>query len=241
MRKDIAELQGRLADSDFGFVSDGERSLSETIYPKVNEKYPSLCDDSYLCSDTCSGGHSQPEWKHAVRRVLDMLKNSPESRVSKPSKRGVWCFGDAETSNTVEFPEAQTTEYETTTTARNTSSGLRSAVLDAYDGECLVSDVDHPRLLDVAHILPWSEYPEHRQSPENMVLLSKIHHAAFDAHLFTIDEELRIRNNPEFNTESDFLKKTLTEREGKRIETPQSAELAVRNLRKRNQDIGWLS
>jgi hypothetical protein len=241
MRKDVAELQGRLAESDFGFVSDGSCSLNDDIYPNVKDEYPSLCDDEFLCSDTCSGGHEQPEWKHAVRRVLDMLKNDPESRVSKHSDRGVWKFGDTEKADTIEFPRTETTEYEATTTIRNTSSELRSAVIEAYDERCLMSDVDHPRLLDVAHILPWSEYPDHRQSPENVMVLSKIHHAAFDHHLFTIDEDLRIRTNPEFTTESEFLKETLLTREGERVELPQSAELSPENLRKHNQVIDWLS
>ena len=241
MRKDVAELQGRLAESDFDFVSDGNRSLNNDIYPKVKEEYPSLCDDDFLCSDTCSGGHDQPEWKHAVRRVLDMLKNNPESRVNKHSDRGVWMFGDAETAESIEFTQTETTEYETTTTTRNVSSELRSAVIEAYGEHCLVSDVDHPRLLDVAHILPWSEYPEHRQSPENVMVLSKLHHAAFDAHLFTIDEEFRVRTNPELTTESEFLRETLLEREGERIELPRSAEVASENLREYNQDVDWLS
>lgn len=241
MRKDVAELQGRLAESDFGFVSDGNRSLNDDIYPKVKDEYPSLCDDEFLCSDTCSGGHDQPEWKHAVRRVLDMLKNNPESRVNKHSDRGVWKFGDAEAAETIEFPQTETTEYETTTTTRNVSSELRSAVIEAYGERCLMSDVDHPRLLDIAHILPWSEYPDHRQSPENVMVLSKLHHAAFDAHLFTIDEDFRVRSNPEFTTESEFLRKTLLEREGERIELPQSAEVTPENLREHNQGVDWLS
>lgn len=241
MREDVAELQGRLAESDFSFITDGNRSLDDEVYPRVKERYPTLCDDDYLCSDTCSGGHNQPEWKHAVRRVLDMLKNDPESRVDKHSSRGVWSFGDTEGPDTAEFPEAQTTEYETTTTTRNVGSGLRSAVLNAYNGNCLISDIDHPRLLDVAHILPWSEYPEHRQSPENVILLSKLHHAAFDAQLFTIDEEFRIRNSPKFTTDSDFLRETLLEKEGERIEPPQSAELASENLREHNRSVDWLS
>jgi hypothetical protein len=93
MREDVAELQGRLAESDFSFITDGNRSLDDEVYPRVKERYPTLCDDDYLCSDTCSGGHNQPEWKHAVRRVLDMLKNDPESRVDKHSSRGFGLSG----------------------------------------------------------------------------------------------------------------------------------------------------
>jgi putative restriction endonuclease len=241
MRKDVAELQGRLAESEFGFVPDGERSLNGDIYSGTREEYPSLCDDDYLCSDSCSGGHDQPEWKHAVRRVLDMLKNSPESRVNEHDKRGVWRFGDVDSVEVTELPKTQTTEYETTTTTRNLRSGYRRAVLSRYGECCLLSEVDHPRLLDVAHILPWSEHEEQRQNLENIVLLSKIHHAAFDFGLFTIDSDFRVRNKPGFTTESDFLRETLLEREGERIELPASAEINADNLRKHNESLEWYS
>jgi putative restriction endonuclease len=74
-----------------------------------------------------------------------------------------------------------------------------------------------------------------------VILLSKLHHAAFDAQLFTIDEEFRIRNSPKFTTDSDFLRETLLEKEGERIEPPQSAELASENLREHNRSLDWLS
>lgn len=241
MRKDVAELQGRLAESDFDFISEGNRSLNDEVYPEVKDEYPPLCDDDFLCSDTCSGGHDQPEWKHAVRRVLDRLKNNPESRVNEHPERGAWEFGDSGAVEPTEVTRTETTEYETTTTTRSVSPQLRSAVLNAYDESCLLSDVDHPRLLDVAHILPWSEYPDHRQSPENVMVLSKLHHAAFDAHLFTIDEDFQLRSHPEFTTGSEFLRKTLLEREGERIELPRSAEVASENLKEHNQRIDWLS
>ncbi|WP_238717542.1 HNH endonuclease signature motif containing protein [Natronorubrum halophilum] len=50
---------------------------------------------------------------------------------------------------------------------------------------------------DVAHILPWSDYPEYQADLQNMLLLSKIHHAAFDRELFTIDVEFHLQVNPQ--------------------------------------------
>lgn len=69
----------------------------------------------------------------------------------------------------------------------------------------------------MAHVLPWSEYPEHRADLSNVLALSKTHHAAFDRELFTLYQDYRRRVNPEFETESDVLQRTIIDREGERI------------------------
>ena len=53
-----------------------------------------------------------------------------------------------------------------------------------------------------------------------MLPLSKAHHAAFDRELFTIDEDYRLRVNPEFETESDVLQQAIIEQHGERIAVP---------------------
>lgn len=70
---------------------------------------------------------------------------------------------------------------------------------------CPISGVDHPELLDVAHVLSWSDYPEHRADLTNVLPLSETHHAAFDRELFTTDRDYRLRVNPSFNTQSGVL------------------------------------
>jgi putative restriction endonuclease len=80
--------------------------------------------------------------------------------------------------------------------------------------------VDHPGLLDVAHVLSWSDYPEYRADLSNVLALSKTHHAVFDRELFTIDRDYRLRVNPEFETESDVLQRTIIDRAGERVSIP---------------------
>lgn len=110
--------------------------------------------------------------------------------------------------------------YETTVHARSVDPEFRATVLSRYDWECPVSGVDHPGLLDVAHVLPWSDYPGHRADLSNVLALSKTHHAAFDRELFTIDREYRVRVNPAFETESDVLRETIIDRAGERLALP---------------------
>ena len=107
--------------------------------------------------------------------------------------------------------------YETTVQARAVDHEFREVALSRYDRTCPVSGVDHPELLDVAHVLSWSEYPEYRADLENVLPLSKTHHAAFDRELFTFDQECRVRVNPSFETGSDVLQRTIRDRDGEQI------------------------
>lgn len=65
---------------------------------------------------------------------------------------------------------------------------FREAVIDAYKGRCAISNLCEPRLLDAAHIIPDSEELGVPVVP-NGLPLSKLHHAAYDAHLIGIDAD----------------------------------------------------
>jgi putative restriction endonuclease len=130
--------------------------------------------------------------------------------------------------------------YETTVQARAVDPEFRRTVLGRHDATCPVSGVDHPALLDVAHVLPWSEYPDHRADPTNVLPLGKTHHAAFDRGLFTIDEEFHLRVSPAFETESRVLQQTLCDRAGESVSL--SAQLVdPEYLAQHNDSLDWLS
>ncbi len=74
--------------------------------------------------------------------------------------------------------------YETTVQARSMDPEFRATVLSEYNTTCPVSGIDHPALLDVAHVLSWSEYPNIRADLRNVIPLGKTHHAAFDRGLY---------------------------------------------------------
>lgn len=129
--------------------------------------------------------------------------------------------------------------YETTTHARAVDPEFRATVLSRHDRTCPVSGVDHPGLLDVAHVLPWSDYPEYRADVANVLPLSKTHHAAFDRELFTIDQEYRLRVNPTFETESELLQRTIINRAGKRVSLP-NGSLNRDYITQHNAAIEWV-
>ena len=71
-------------------------------------------------------------------------------------------------------------------------ASFREAVIAAYQGRCAVSGMPEPKLLDAAHIIPDSDELFGHADVRNGIPLSKIHHAAFDAHLIGIDPDYRL-------------------------------------------------
>jgi|GEM_PF-2243871 len=138
-----------------------------------------------------------------------------------------------------DVPEYSAETYETTVGARSLPAAFRTALLDRYDHVCPVSGVDRDSLLDVAHVLPWSDHPDHRTDPGNVLALDKTHHAAFDAGLFTLDSSFRLRTAPDFRTDSDLLRRSLVERDGRRVSLPADAPLSPDLLDRHNDDLAW--
>lgn len=132
-------------------------------------------------------------------------------------------------------------EYETTATGRRIHPEFRETVLRRFGERCPVSGVDHARLLDVAHVLPWSDHPDRRADFGNVLALSKTHHAAFDRELFTLDSKYRLRVNPAFETDSDVLARTLVKRDGERVGLPEGMRPSPTYLETRNESLDWAS
>jgi putative restriction endonuclease len=71
-------------------------------------------------------------------------------------------------------------------------ASFRDAVITAYKGRCALSGMPESLLLDAAHII--ADVDEELGHPivQNGIPLSKIHHAAFDAHLIGVDADFRV-------------------------------------------------
>ncbi len=69
---------------------------------------------------------------------------------------------------------------------------FRAAVISAYEGRCALSRLPEARLLDAAHIVADADEALGQPVVPNGLPLSKIHHAAFDAHLIGIDPDYRL-------------------------------------------------
>ncbi len=134
--------------------------------------------------------------------------------------------------------ESSAGTYETTIHARVVPE-FRATVLSRHDQRYPISGVDHPDLLDISYVLSWSDYPQHRADVTNVLPLSKTHHAAFIRGLFTIDQDYQIQVNPEFETESELLRRAIVDRTGQRVVMPDGYVNPV-YVERHNASLEWV-
>ena len=82
-------------------------------------------------------------------------------------------------------------------------ASFRDAVIAAYQGRCALSGLPEPILLDAAHIIPDANELYGQPVVPNGLPLSKIHHAAFDAHLIGIDPDYRVHVSDRLLSQND--------------------------------------
>jgi putative restriction endonuclease len=91
------------------------------------------------------------------------------------------------------LPEPPERRYALTLVRRRLHQAtFREAVLAAYGGRCAISRLPEPRLLDAAHIMPDVHEALGQPIVPNGLPMSKVHHAAYDAHLIGIDPDYRV-------------------------------------------------
>lgn len=102
---------------------------------------------------------------------------------------------------------------------------FRGKVLLAYRNRCTVCRLNHPELLDAAHILPDSHALGQPIVPNGMSMC-KIHHSAYDSNFLGIDPGHRIHINRALLEEKDgpMLKHGLQEMHGLSIDVPRTAK-----------------
>ena len=111
--------------------------------------------------------------------------------------------------------------YMRETQQRAHQSIFRAAVLHAYRHRCAVTGLTVPRLLDAAHIVEDRHETLGQPVVPNGLPLSKIHHAAFDANLISIDPDYRIHISERLLDENDGpLLELLKQADGNRIYLP---------------------
>lgn len=120
------------------------------------------------------------------------------------------------------------------------SEAFRAEAFERYGRACTLTGIREEALLDLAHVLPRSERPELAEHPENVFVLNSLHHRAFDAHLFTIDSDYRIRASPSFEPAHPFLKETIIDRQGESIPFPRGLQPRSEFIEEMNSDIGWI-
>lgn len=82
-------------------------------------------------------------------------------------------------------------------------ASFREAVFEAYRRRCAISGLPEVRLLDAAHIVGDADEALGQPVVTNGLPLSKLHHAAFDAHLLGVDPDFRIHVSRRLLTQKD--------------------------------------
>lgn len=100
-------------------------------------------------------------------------------------------------------------------------ASFREAVIHAYNGRCALSGLPEPLLLDAAHIIADRDEQLGQPIVPNGIPLSKIHHAAFDAHLIGIDPDYRLHVAERLLVQHDGpMLEALKRLDGERIHLP---------------------
>ena len=104
-------------------------------------------------------------------------------------------------------------------------ASFREAVIMACNGRCALSGLPEPLLLDAAHIVADANERFGQPVVPNGLPLSKIHHAAFDAHLIGIDPDYRLQVSERLLGQHDGpMLKALTRLNGGTIHLPNRAK-----------------
>ena len=98
---------------------------------------------------------------------------------------------------------------------------FREAVVDAYNARCALSGLPEPLLIDAAHIISDKDPTWGQPVVPNGLTLSKVHHAAFDAHLIGIDPDYNIHISDKLLLQHDGpLLESIKQLNGSRIHLP---------------------
>ena len=79
---------------------------------------------------------------------------------------------------------------------------FRRMVLAAWAERCPLTGIDDARLLNASHIVAWKDDPANRLNPRNGICLNTLHDRAFDRHLITFDEDMRLVIAPDVPREA---------------------------------------
>ena len=104
---------------------------------------------------------------------------------------------------------------------------FQTAVLNNFAGRCGVTQLGIRGLLVASHILPWSTHESERLNVRNGLCLSRLHDAAFDRHLISFDDNLRLLLSKRLRSElpQRAVQENFAAYEGSTLELPADSVL----------------
>ena len=127
-------------------------------------------------------------------------------------------------------------EVERLVKTRVNQDAFRGAVLTNFNNQCCITGIGITELIVASHIAPWSVDKITRLSPQNGLALNCLHDKAFDRHLITVMEDLKIKISPKFYKMKDVLsiKQNFIDYDGKSLIMPKKFYPDVEFLRIHN-------
>ena len=126
-----------------------------------------------------------------------------------------------ETEKPLAFPTGPT-ETTREVKVRRVQRFFRQTVLESYNNRCAISGLAIPELLVASHIIPWAENESRRADPTNGIALNALYDKAFDRHLISFDEELRLvlSSRIKMKAEEAMVQEYFLRYEGKFLDMP---------------------
>jgi putative restriction endonuclease len=99
---------------------------------------------------------------------------------------------------------------------------FRAVVFTNFNNQCCITGINMTELLVASHIVPWSIDSKNRLNPQNGLSLNALHDKAFDKHLITVTEDLKIKISSRFYQHKDIesIRQNFINYDGKEIIAP---------------------
>jgi putative restriction endonuclease len=121
-----------------------------------------------------------------------------------------------------QYRQKEGKEVERLVKTRVNQDAFRGAVLTNFNNQCCITGIGITELIVASHIAPWSVDKLNRLSPQNGLALNCLHDKAFDRHLITVTEDLKIKISSKFYKHKDVLtiKQNFLDFDGKSLIAP---------------------
>ena len=124
--------------------------------------------------------------------------------------------------NLDEYQQKDGREVERIVKVRLNQEIFRGAVLTNFDNQCCFTGIKMLELIVASHIAPWSKDNNNRLNPRNGLAINALHDKAFDRHLITVTEDLKIKISSKFYNYKEVasIKQNFLDYDGKSLIAP---------------------
>jgi predicted restriction endonuclease len=100
---------------------------------------------------------------------------------------------------------------------------FRGVVLSNFNNQCCITGIKLIKLIVASHIVTWRDDSKNRLNPKNGLALNALHDKAFDKHLITVTEDLKIKISSTFYKYKDVIsiKQNFIDFDNKELIAPQ--------------------